>query len=101
MPPNAGSRSEARRCDATLRPDHRPRGRNNRPPGLLRSLLPLMRPLDWVVVAAYITWIVVDGLRRSKRTNEVDGYFLANRSLAWWVAGDPKSVGSGKEREGG
>ena len=46
-----------------------------------------MRPLDWVVVAAYITWIVVDGLRRSKRTNEVDGYFLANRSLAWWVAG--------------
>jgi SSS family solute:Na+ symporter len=46
-----------------------------------------MRPLDWLVVAAYITWIVVDGLRRSKRTNEVDGYFLANRSLAWWVAG--------------
>jgi SSS family transporter len=46
-----------------------------------------MRPLDWVVVAAYITWIIVDGLRRSKRTNEVDGYLLANRSLAWWVAG--------------
>jgi len=46
-----------------------------------------MRPLDWVVLAVYITWIVVDGLRRSKRTNEVDGYFLANRSLAWWVAG--------------
>ncbi len=46
-----------------------------------------MRPFDWVVVAAYITWIVVDGLRRSKRTNEVDGYLLANRSLAWWVAG--------------
>src|ERR1051326_2480347 len=87
MPPNAGSRSEARRCDATLRPDHRPRGRNHRRAVLLRSLLPLMRPLDWVVVAAYITWIVVDGLRRSKRTNEVDGYFLANRSLAWWVAG--------------
>jgi solute:Na+ symporter, SSS family len=46
-----------------------------------------MRALDWVVVLAYITWIVVDGLRRSKRTNEVDGYFLANRSLPWWVAG--------------
>jgi len=46
-----------------------------------------MRALDWAVVIAYITWIVVDGLRRSKRTNEVDGYFLANRSLPWWVAG--------------
>ncbi len=46
-----------------------------------------MRALDWAVVVAYITWIVVDGLRRSKRTNEVDGYFLANRSLPWWVAG--------------
>ncbi len=46
-----------------------------------------MRLLDWVVVVAYITWIVVDGLRRSKRTDEVDGYFLANRSLPWWVAG--------------
>jgi SSS family transporter len=46
-----------------------------------------MRAFDWAVVLAYITWIVVDGLRRSKRTNEVDGYFLANRSLPWWVAG--------------
>jgi SSS family transporter len=43
--------------------------------------------IDWAVVLAYITWIVVDGLRRSKRTDEVDGYFLANRSLPWWVAG--------------
>ena len=46
-----------------------------------------MRLIDWAVVLAYITWIVVDGLRRSKRTDEVDGYFLANRSLPWWVAG--------------
>src|SRR5215471_9895043 len=46
-----------------------------------------MRPLDWFVVVAYITWIVVDGLRRSKGTDKVDGYFLANRSLPWWVVG--------------
>ena len=46
-----------------------------------------MRAVDWAVVVAYITWIVVDGLRRAKRTDEVDGYFLANRSLPWWVAG--------------
>jgi Na+/proline symporter len=46
-----------------------------------------MRALDWVVVVAYISWIVYDGLKRSKGTNEVDGYFLANRSLPWWAVG--------------
>ncbi len=46
-----------------------------------------MRSLDWLVVAAYIVWIVIDGLRRSKGTDQVDGYFLANRSLPWWAVG--------------
>ena len=46
-----------------------------------------MRPLDWLVVVAYISWIVIDGLRRSKGTDKVDGYFLANRSLPWWAVG--------------
>ena len=46
-----------------------------------------MRLLDWIVVVAYVGWIVVDGLRRSKGTDKVDGYFLANRSLPWWAVG--------------
>src|SRR6266513_3662546 len=46
-----------------------------------------MRPFDWLVVAAYIAWVVIDGLRRSKGTDKVDGYFLANRSLPWWAVG--------------
>jgi solute:Na+ symporter, SSS family len=46
-----------------------------------------MTLVDWGVVVAYITWIVVDGLRRSKGTDKVDGYFLANRSLPWWAVG--------------
>src|SRR6266536_4840905 len=46
-----------------------------------------MRPFDWFVVVAYIGWIVVDGLRRSKATDKVDGYFLASRSLPWWAVG--------------
>src|SRR5437899_816281 len=46
-----------------------------------------MRAFDWIVVVAYITWIIVDGLRRSKGTDKVDGYFLANRSLPWWAVG--------------
>jgi solute:Na+ symporter, SSS family len=46
-----------------------------------------MHLLDWVVVVAYLVWVVWDGLRRSKATHEVEGYFLANRSLPWWAVG--------------
>jgi Na+/proline symporter len=46
-----------------------------------------MHPVDWAVAVAYIAWIVIDGLRRSKGTDKVDGYFLANRSLPWWAVG--------------
>jgi SSS family solute:Na+ symporter len=46
-----------------------------------------MRSLDWAVVVVYVTWIVYDGLRRSKGTDKVEGYFLGNRSLPWWAIG--------------
>ena len=46
-----------------------------------------MHLVDWIVVAAYFVWILWDGMRRSHRTNEVEGYFLANRSLPWWAVG--------------
>src|SRR5829696_5592542 len=46
-----------------------------------------MHAVDCIVVAAYFAWILTDGIRRSHRTNEVEGYFLANRSLPWWAVG--------------
>jgi SSS family transporter len=46
-----------------------------------------MRTLDWLVVVCYLVWIVYDGLKRTKNTSEVEGYFLANRSLPWWAVG--------------
>jgi solute:Na+ symporter, SSS family len=46
-----------------------------------------MRAVDWLVVVAYLVWIVYDGLKRSVATNEVEGYFLAKRSLPWWAVG--------------
>ncbi len=46
-----------------------------------------MHLIDWIVVASYLVWIVWDGLRRSGGTREVEGYFLANRSLPWWAVG--------------
>src|SRR3954454_4749248 len=46
-----------------------------------------MRLLDWLVVAGYLLWIVVDGLRRTKASTGIEGYLLANRSLPWWAVG--------------
>src|SRR6476469_8551551 len=46
-----------------------------------------MRPFDLLVVLVYRVWIVYDGLRRSKGTDKVDGYFLGNRTLPWWAIG--------------
>src|SRR6266545_2457675 len=46
-----------------------------------------MHWLDWAIVAAYLIYIVYDGLRLTKKSNEVEGYFLANRSLPWWAVG--------------
>ena len=46
-----------------------------------------MHTIDWVIVAAYLIYVVVDGIRRSKGTHEIEGYFLANRNLPWWAVG--------------
>lgn len=46
-----------------------------------------MRALDWAIVLAYLVWVISDGIRRTKRANEIEGYFLANRSLPWWAVG--------------
>ena len=46
-----------------------------------------MHLVDWIVVGAYLAYVVIDGIRRSKQTDQVRGYFLANRSLPWWAVG--------------
>ena len=46
-----------------------------------------MTSVDWVIVAIYLIWIVWDGLRLTKRSNEIEGYFLGGRSLPWWAVG--------------
>jgi Na+/proline symporter len=43
--------------------------------------------VDWAIVAAYLVWIVWDGLRLTKRSKELEGYFLGGRSLPWWAVG--------------
>jgi SSS family transporter len=43
--------------------------------------------INWVIVVVYLVYVAVDGVRRSKRTDEMEGYLLASRSLPWWVVG--------------
>jgi solute:Na+ symporter, SSS family len=43
--------------------------------------------IDWSIVAGYLIWIIVDGIRLSRRTSEMEGYLLASRSLPWWAVG--------------
>lgn len=46
-----------------------------------------MHWIDWTIILAYISWIVWDGLRLTKKSTELEGYFLASRSLPWWAVG--------------
>src|SRR6187401_701581 len=46
-----------------------------------------MSLVDWLIVGAYLVWVVWDGVRLSRNTGEIDGYLLAGRSLPWWAVG--------------
>jgi len=46
-----------------------------------------MHWINWVIVVVYLSIVVFDGLRRTRGTTNIEGYFLANRSLPWWAVG--------------
>jgi Na+/proline symporter len=46
-----------------------------------------MHPIDWTIVVVVMAWIIYDGLKRTKDSHEIEGYFLAKRSIPWWAAG--------------
>jgi len=46
-----------------------------------------MHPLDWAVVAAFIAWLIWDGVKRTTLERTTESYFLANRSMPWWAVG--------------
>src|SRR5690606_33442953 len=47
----------------------------------------LMHPVNWAILVGYIAYVLWDGIRRSRDTHNIEGYFLANRSLPWWAVG--------------
>lgn len=40
---------------------------------------------DWIVLLVTLCGIVVYGLYKSRTTRNMEGYFLSNRSLPWWM----------------
>ena len=46
-----------------------------------------MHWIDWSILVGFIAWIVYDGLKRTRDSHELEGYFLANRTIPWWAAG--------------
>lgn len=48
----------------------------------------ILHPLDWTVVAVYVIGTVALGLAfRRRASSSAESYFLAGRSLPWWVLG--------------
>jgi SSS family solute:Na+ symporter len=46
-----------------------------------------MHVVDWLIIGVYLTWMIWDGIRLTKRSGEMEGYFLGGRSLPWWAVG--------------
>src|SRR5215217_7777340 len=44
-----------------------------------------MSTLDWLVIVVLLSGIVIYGLYKSKTTRNLEGYFLSNRSMPWYL----------------
>lgn len=44
-----------------------------------------MNVIDWIVLALTLTVIVLYGLYKSRTSKNLEGYFLSNRSMPWWL----------------
>ena len=40
---------------------------------------------DWLVIIVTLVGIIIYGLYKSRTTKNLEGYFLSNRSLPWWL----------------
>lgn len=44
-----------------------------------------MTNTDWLVIVVVLTGIILYGLYKSRTTKNLDGYFLSNRSMPWYL----------------
>jgi len=46
-----------------------------------------MHWIDWLVLIVFLGYTIWDGTRHGKESNNIEGFFLANRSMPWWAMG--------------
>ena len=44
-----------------------------------------MSTIDWVILITTLCGIIIYGVYKSRTTKDLDGYFLSNRSLPWYM----------------
>ena len=44
-----------------------------------------MSTLDWIIVVLTLSFVVLYGVYKSRTSKNLDGYFLGNRSMPWWL----------------
>ena len=44
-----------------------------------------MSTIDWVILVTTLCGIIIYGMYKSRATKDLDGYFLSNRSLPWYM----------------
>lgn len=44
-----------------------------------------MTPLDWIVLACTLILIILYGVFKSRGSKDLEGYFLSNRSMPWYI----------------
>jgi SSS family solute:Na+ symporter len=44
-----------------------------------------MSSIDWIVLVVTLAGVILYGLYKSRTTKDLDGYFLSNRSMPWWI----------------
>lgn len=46
-----------------------------------------MHWIDWLILIAFLAYTIWDGTRKGKESSNIEGFFLANRSMPWWAMG--------------
>jgi len=44
-----------------------------------------MRTADWIVLILTLAGIILYGIARSRRSKDIEGYFLSNREMPWYI----------------
>jgi solute:Na+ symporter, SSS family len=44
-----------------------------------------MSVIDWIILCITLIGVISYGLYKSRTTRDLDGYFLNNRSMPWWI----------------